>query len=396
MLVVVRNEERLSLKANFIVQLLRQSANKQVFCVFRRESDKFGEKWTDGEVQLSSSILGLILYYSFVLLKSPKDTRNGLMVRLSLMKPKHMLIGEGFLSILSQTLYLHLGTRARANRLVKMLKKVKSSKVFLIDEFLSLNCIDLRRLRALGPLVYISQDTAFNRFGFGDNPITKALMYRLERDAVAHFDLVVACSEMERIKYLGMGAKKTIFYPNLYPTEGFEPCDKDETPSISIVLRGHWGFKAERSLETIFDALACINKQIRVYLIGIKPEKVPKNVKLEYWEFINSKLDYLKLISKSWAGINVGIHMAGTNERKYDYAEAGLTVISDKLGSRGDLLPYEYTYVDYSDLAAKMGQLLEFGRKRLTNMGEENRKTALSLAEKGRRMLLDNLSKLNV
>ena len=53
----------------------------------------------------------------------------------------------------------------------------------------------------------------------------------------------------------------------------------------------------------------------------------------------------------------MGIHLGGTNERKYDYAMAGLVVFSDNLGVRGDLLPHEYTYVDSYDLAAKLEQL---------------------------------------
>jgi len=121
-------------------------------------------------------------------------------------------------------------------------------------------------------------------------------------------------------------------------------------------------------------------------MIGIKPKRVPKNVKLEYKEFIQSKLDYLKVLSKSWIGINVGIHKAGTNERKYDYAEAGTVVFSDTLGARGDLLPHE--------LAAKIGQLLEFGKASLIEMGKENRDQVLSIAEKQRLKLLDNLRKI--
>jgi len=394
LLIVIRNEESLSIKSNFIVQLLSQNSNTRVFYVFRRESEKFKEEWRNCQVQLSSSTLGLILNYSLMLLKSPRDARDGLLVRLSLMKPKHVLTGEGFLSILSRTLYLCLGTGARASRLMNLLKKTGTPKVFLIDEFLSLNCIDLRKLKLLGPLIYVSQDTAYNRFGFADNPITKVLMFRLERDAVAHFDLVVACSEMERLKYLEMGAKNAIFLPNLYLTQGFEPCSKDVLPSISIVLRGHWGHRAERSLETIFNALAHLDRKIRVYMIGIKPRRVPKNVTLEYREFINSKIEYLKIVGKSWIGINVGIHLAGTNERKYDYAEAGTVVLSDKLGARGDLLSHEYTYVDSYDLAAKMRQLLDLGKVRLAEMGKENREVALYWAEKGRLKLLDSIKEV--
>jgi glycosyltransferase involved in cell wall biosynthesis len=393
-LIVIRNDESLSPKTNFIVQLIGQNSSKKILYVFKKKSGRFREKWGNNQVQLPSSTIGIITYYFLTLLKSFKDYRDGLMFRLSLQKRKHVLTGQGFLTTLSRVLYLHFGTSARANRLLYLLKKMNSPSIFLIDEFLSLNCLDLKRLRHLGSIIYVSSDVAYKRFGFGDNFITRKLMFRLERDAVVKVDLVVACSEMERLAYVEMGARKAVFYPNIYPTEEFEPCDKDEMPSVSIVLRGHWGSIAEASLETILNALAYLNRQIRVYMIGIRPEKVPKNVKLKYWNFVPSKIDYLKLLSKSWIGINVGIHMAGTNERKYDYAEAGVVVLSDALGARGDLLAHEYTYVDSHDLAAKIEQLLDFGKVRLIEMGEKNRNGVLSMAEEERRRLLKNIAKI--
>ena len=393
MLIIIRNEEKLSLKTNFVVQLFRQNSNDKVFYVFKREREKFRERWYDEEIQLPFSTIGLIMYYLQVLLKSPGDTHKGLLTRLSHKKQKHILTEKGFLSILSRALYLRFGTSARANKLIHLLTKVSSPKVFLIDEFLSLNFLDLKSLRLLGPIIYVSQDIAYNRFGFADNFVTRKLMFRLERDAVVNVDLVVACSEMERLKYLEMGAKKAIFYPNIYPTIEFDTCSKDEMPSICIVLREHWGSKAKQSLETIFNALARIDRQIRVYLIGIKPQKVPKNITLKHFKFIPSKLNYLKVLSSSWIGINVGIHKAGTNERKYDYAEAGIVVLSDYFGSRGDLLPHEYTYIDGHDLTAKIEQLLQFGKKSLEEMGKKNRNHVLFLANKKRKNVLAYLDK---
>ena len=394
MLIIIRNDEKLSPKTNFIVKLLRQNSNNKIIYVFKKKNEKFKERWRYDQVQLSFSTKGLLVYYLLMILKSPRQRCNGLMVRLSLMKSKRMLTGEGFLSTLSRVLYLRFGASARASRLMSLLNKLEIPKVFLIDEFVSLNCLDLKKLSLLGPIIYVSQDIAYNRFGFGDNFITKKIMFRLEQDSIAYADLIVACSEREKLKYLQMGAKYAIFYPNIYPTKEFKPANKDEMPSISIVLRAHWGSIAEESLEKIFNALAYLNSQIRVYMIGMRPKNVPKNVKLEYRNFIPSKLDYLNLLSKSWIGLNVGVHMAGTNERKYDYAEAGTVVFSDSLGVRGDLLPHEYTYVDSHDLAAKLGQLLEFGKDSLVEMGVENRLIALSLAEKKRKQILDTLNKI--
>ena len=396
MLIVIRNGENLSTKAKFFVQLY-QKLYPEVFYVFTSERERFTEKWFDNKVQLRSSILALFLYYVFVtIFKSPKDLRDGLMVRLWSMKRKNILIGEGFLSTLSRTLSLYFGASAQAENLMYFLKRINSPKLFLIDEFVSLKCLDIKKLKTLGHMIYVSQDIAHRRFGFADNRITRSLTFRLEQDAVSDFDAVISCSEIERLIYLQMGARKAFYYPNLYPTEGFKPDNKDEMPSMSLVLRPRWGLIAEKSLERILDALSYVESEIKIYLIGIAPKKVPINIKLQFIEFVPSKLHYLKLLSKSWIGLNVGIHMAGTNERKYDYAEAGTVVLSDSMGSRGDLFPHEYTYIDSYDLAAKIMQLLELGKENLTRMGEENRKVAFKLAETGRNRLVQTISEITV
>lgn len=396
MFFIIRNEEKLSIKTCFITQLLNLNSKNKVFYVFKKNSEKFKEKWSRDQVLLPFSVKGLIVYFAHIMLKSPRDLRNGLMVRLSLINRKHVINEEGFLSTLSRTLNLFFGTSARSNRLFHLINRLDSPKVFLIDEFLSLTCIDLAKLRRYGPIIYVSQDLAYNRFGFGDNFITRQLMFRLERDALVNIDLVIACSERERLKYLEMGARQTMFYPNSYPTNEFEPIEKDKNPSICIVLKNYWGSRAKNSLKSIFKGLGCLSGTIRVYLIGIKPQEVPKNIILEHSEFIPNKLDYLRVLSRSWIGINVGIHSAGTNERKYDYAEAGTIVFSDNLGVRGDLLPFEYTYLDSHDLAAKISQLLKFDRKSLVEMGLKNRKHVLSMTQKERYKLLAKISGITI
>jgi hypothetical protein len=391
MLVIIRKEEKISQKTDFIIQLLGLNS-QSILYIFKRESKRFIEKWENGKIELPSSARGLIIYYMLAILKSPKDFRNGLMSRLSLAKTKHPFVKEGFLSVLSQVLYQYVAFSPRADRLMRYLEKLDQPMVFLIDEYVSLNCLDLKKLKRLGSIIFVSQDIAHNRFGYADNFVTRQLMYRMERNSLAHIDLVVACSEMEQLRYLEMGAKKAIFYPNLYPTKEFEPADKDQMPSISIVLREHWGSRGEQSLNLILKALAHLDRKIKVHIIGIKPQKVPDNIMLEHSRFIPIKKNYLEILSKSWFGINVGIHKSGTNERKYDYAEAGTIVLSDSLGARGDLLPHEYTYIDSYDLAAKIKQLLEFDKIRIIKMGKENRKHALYMAKLKRKKLLKTLA----
>jgi hypothetical protein len=378
---------------NFIIQLLTKNSNRHFFYIFKKESQKLKEKWLNNKVELSSTAKGLLLYYLLMFLKNPQELRNGLMIRLSLMKAKHTLTDYSFLSILARTLYLRFGISARINRLIPILEKIKSPKAFLIDEFISLNIINLKKLRRFGPIIYVSQDIAYNRFGFSDNIITKKLMYKLERDAVRQVDLIVACSKMEKLKYQEMGAKKVVFYPNIYPTKSWNLSDKDKIPSLSLVLRSHWGSRSRQSLINILNALACINKKIKLNIFGIRPDRIPENIILNHYNFIKKKKDYLKILSRSWIGINVGFHLAGTNERKYDYAEAGTVVFSDKLGSRGDLIPYEFTYIEYHDFIGKIEQLLKYNREDLIKMGEKNRKYILSFAENQGFKIMSELNK---
>jgi hypothetical protein len=394
MLVVIRDEEELSLKASFVAQLFRLSSNTRILYVFRKEEEKFREKWGHNQIELATSITGILVYFFLMMLKNPKDLHDGILRRLFHRRREKVLINKGFLSVLSQALYQYFARSARTDGLIRFLRKLNSPKIFLVDEFLSLNSVNLKMLKCLGPIIYVSQDLAYNCPSFGDHFIAKKLMYKLEQDAIALADVVITCSEKDRLKYVEMGARKVISYPNIYPITEFKPCDKDQAPSISIVLPRHWGDRADKSLEQIFKALSCVDREIRVYMIGTKPEQVPRNIGLQYYEGIPSRLDYLRTLSKSWVGINIGIHMGGTNQRKYDYAMAGIVVFSDNLGARGDLLPYEYTYVDSHDLAAKLEQLLNFGKKKMVEMGIQNRKQAISLAEKQREKLLETMNRM--
>lgn len=388
MLVVIRDGEEPSQKASFVAQLFRLTSNTRVLYVFRKEKKKFKEKWCYNKIELSTSPIGILLYYCLMFLQSPKDLHDGLLRRFFHRKKKHVLINDGFISVLSQSLYQYFARSARNEGLIQYLKKLDSPKIFLVDEFWSLNSINLKELKDLGTIIYVSQDLAYNRFGFRDNFVAKKLMYKLERNAIALADVVIACSERDRLQYVEMGARNAFFYPNIYPVSGFEPDAKDQDPSISIVLHKHWGPRAYQPLAEILKALSYIDSKIRVYLIGVEPKQIPKNIDLQHYNYIQNKFDYLNILSKSWIGMNIGIHMGGTNQKKYDYAMSGTVVFSDSLGSRGDLLPYEYTFVDYQDMIAKLKRLLAFGKEKITELGMQNRKEAIFLARKQRKLLL--------
>ena len=379
---------------DFIVQTYKLNSNEDFFYAFKTADSRFAEKWGKNQVNLSASIFGNFMHFFLMLVKDPRNIHDGLMKRLLRRKSIRVLCVEGFFSILSETIGEYFDKSARTSELLNFLRKLASPKIFFIDESVSIRIINLKVLKLLGTVAYVSQDVAYDRYNFGNNVITKTLMYKLESDAVAISDLVVACSERDRVKYLEMGARKVIFYPNIYPISEFEPASKDPDPCISIVLKGCWGSKVNKSLEEVFKALSRINKSIKVNLIGIDSQYVPKNLELHHYEYVPNKIDYLTLLSKSWIGINIGIHLGGTNERKYDYAMAGLVIFSDAFGSRGDFLPHEYTFVDRQDLTAKLEQILEYGKELIEEMGLKNRKQAIDLAERQRKNLLTKVSEL--
>ena len=384
--IIIRDGDQLSIKSRFVVQFLKLGSNTRFFYVFRNEQEKFKEKLKSNKINLATSIPDILLFFVvFFFLKSPKDLHDGIIRRIYNQKTFPFVRNGGFITVLSQALYQYFGRSGRTDELLRSLRKFKSPKIFVIDEFFSLNVVDLKSIKNLGPIIYVSSDLAYDFYG--DNFVASKLMYKLEHDLISFPDLVIACSKRDKIKYEKLGAKKVIYYPNIYPIKEFELCEKDQIPSISIVLQGHWGFRVEKSLDEIFKALTFVNKNIRVNMIGKKPQNIPNNIEFHHYDYIPNKLTYLKILSKSWIGINIGVHLGGTNQRKYDYGMAGLVVFSDTSGVRGDLLLHEYAYVDIPDLVAKLQQLLELKKDKITEMGIENREYALSFAKKKRREL---------
>lgn len=378
MLVVdIRDGPTSSLKGDFVTHLFDSNPDAEFIFVSRNEQNKFTENWQKNRVELATSLSGILAYFLFIpFMKSPKDLHDGVVNRIT--GKKTGAESRGFLTILSHALYQYLARSGRTERLISSLSKINKPKVFIVDEFFSINSVGIEKLKDLGQIIYVSSDLASDFYG--DNYIASRLMYKLEKHSISLPDLVIACSERDKLKYLQMGAKKVYFYPNIYPIE-FNLKDKDTNPSVAIILRGHWGPKAKASLEKVLAALACTGRQVKIYLIGVNPKRTPKNTQLVYYSYIPSRKEFLETLSKSWIGINLGIHSGGTNQRKYDYAMAGLVVFSDTFGARGDLLPNEYTFVDEADLAAKLKQLLNLGRERIIEMGQQNRNQALSLAK---------------
>lgn len=382
-LFVVRDSwEKISPKAQLIIKLFKQNPNLQVYYIIRDDKQRFLENWDNNQIHLATSTSGILFYYFFAMLRSPEEFKNRISRRIFKKKVPYSLMTTGFITVLSKTLNHYFASSARSNRLRVFLKKTTSKKFFLIDEFTSTRTLNTGLLKRMGTVIYVSQDVASENFDFYTNFISRNLMYKLERDVLKNTDLVIACSERDKLRYMDMGAKKACFYPNIYPIKQYEPFLKDEVPSISIAFQSRWGNQSIHEFDAVFDALSKIKRKVKVYVFGMKPKKVPSNVEIKFYGYIADKLEYLKILSKSWIGINIGIHHAGSNERKYDYALAGLVVFSDTLGCRGEILLHEYTFLDNNDLAAKLNQFLELSIERITEMGNENRRHTLMLAEK--------------
>jgi hypothetical protein len=391
MIFVLNDGGVVSPKAKLVVDLFREGGD-EVFYIFRK--NKLTETWGSHFVELSDSTVSAFGSFALMPIKSPGALRDGVLRRFFGKKGSRKLLAEGFLSNLGIALSYCLTYSTKTDRLVEFLRASSSPKIFLIDEFSGSSIVDLKVLKEMGKIVYISQDFASDRFGFSDNRISKALVRKLEDNVIAQADLIIACSERDQLKYTEKNAKKVVFYPNIYPLQGVKPVEKAQSPTICVVLKDYWGSQADSALEEILRAMALLTVKVTVVVIGKKPQKMPKNASLQYYKSIPDKAEFLRIMGKAWVCINVGFHLGGSNERKNDYSMAGCVVLSDRLGARGDFLPFEYTYVDCHDLTAKLKQLFRLGRNRLQEMGAENHEYILRFAEGQKEKLRDSIYSL--
>ena len=275
-LVIIRDRwDEISPKARFVAQIFRSSLNINIFYIVRNERKIFSEKWSHDKVELATSTSGVLFNSLLMMLKSPKDLHDRILRRILKMERSGILVTEGFISVLSETLDQYFATTARSDNIIPFLRNMNSPKIFLIDEFMSIRTLNLKMLKQLGAVIYVSQDVACERYGFGENIVASRLMFKLEREILQRADLVIACSERDQLRYIEMGTKNVIFYPNIYPIMYFETGLKDKNPSISIVLRNLWGTKSAINFNAIFKALSKLDKKIKVYVIGMEPQRVP-------------------------------------------------------------------------------------------------------------------------
>lgn len=384
--IVIRDGKKLSKKANFIIEQYK-SQNAKILYLFRSEENFFIRNNQQNRINLRTKLSGIFLYYTlFMILKSPKDLCEGLIRRIKRREPLSFIRHGGSLTVLSQAIYQRWVRRSEENCVFDYINKIRNPIIFVIDEFFSLRMLNIDRLKSHGQIVYISSDFAYDFYS--DNSIASKMMYDFEKSLISKTDLIIACSERDKQKYEDLDINQVIFYPNLYPDSEFNVLNKDETPSVCLVIKEHWGNRSYESLNFVINSLSSIPKKIKLYLIGMKPKKIPSNLELLHYKFIPNKIDFLKILSKSWVGINLGIHFAGTNERKYDYAVSGLIVFSDIFGAKGDFIPNEYTYVDFYDLKAKLNQIFQLSKEEIFRKGLENRNYIINFAKNQKDILL--------
>ena len=204
----------------------------------------------------------------------------------------------------------------------------------------------------------------------------KHFIWKSEKEAVNLADLVIAASYRDLLlynKYYECPIEKIAVLPNIYPVK-FN-IHKEENPTLAVVLGDHWGKTVIYSLVNILSGLKDLN--LKIISVGslLTKELKRMGLNIEGYDYIPGRKNFLETISKAHIGINYGINLGGTNVRKFDYALGALVVLSSTFGSRGEPLPYEYTFTDAEDLKTKLRFLLERDLKR---MGEENRRFVLS------------------
>ena len=149
LIVIIRDGHELSKKARFVVQLLRLNANSKFIYAYRKEEDRFREKWSGNEIALASSKSAILAYFILMMLKSPKDLHDGIIRRVLRRKAPYLIRTGGFLSVLSQAIYQYFGRSARAGVFISLLKKLSSPKLILISRAINYHSIHIPMILVL-------------------------------------------------------------------------------------------------------------------------------------------------------------------------------------------------------------------------------------------------------
>jgi len=257
--------------------------------------------------------------------------------------------------------------------------------------------------------IYLSHDFYYNIV----HPYLKSKVKKYEKNILTMSDFIISASERDKELYLKFYYDEVfdcktdddiIVYPNVFPP--MNPPFKEEeirkklinkrNDEITIVCNVGSNTKRE-IIQLIINQLHYVAHEIggvNLKFIGnhftnyIKNLSWRNGIKVKTIDYLPNRLDFLRELSSAHVGINFAYKTGGTNVKKYDYALASLVVISNALGVKGELLPYEYVYLDTADLYTKIKALInDFTIEEIINMGYKNQAYALELANRGFRSL---------
>jgi len=272
-------------------------------------------------------------------------------------------------------------------KLLEELKKYRKNVVVIdsLGGYLSIRHIFDKLVKHSMAILYLSHNFEPE---FTSLRIFRGRIEKIEKEIMNKADVIFATSMRDsRIfedKY-GISCRKIVVFPNIFPLEGLK-LSKEKMRSVSLVVSGKWDRKyVEKMLEKLHRSILICQSVDKIIFVGPILSEFSRRKKwpcmVEAYDFIESRREFLETIGKAHIGLNFSFRLGGTNVRKYDYALTAQVVLSDTLGTRGDLLPHEYVFVDEYDLASKIDQIFDGN---YLKMGKENALFAHTLYEKAK------------
>ena|GEM_PF-1887331 len=252
-------------------------------------------------------------------------------------------------------------------------------------------------------ILYLSHDFYLD----GIPSILRSIAKTYEGNLIENADLVLVSGRRDKELYqeeYGLKEEKLVTYANVFP-----PLDppytlgrlrktiiKNKYDQPTIVLNAGSKLSINNLKEYVYEVNKAVKEieGLRIVALGDRISKVAREVEwgsneLDILPHIPDRVSFLNYLSRGHIGINYAYKLMGTNVKRFDFALAGLVILSRIMGARGELLPYEYTYLDYADLNVKLSKLLEYD---LEKMGYENRVEALNIASKSYKELKEKIS----
>jgi hypothetical protein len=109
---------------------LASKAATDDFYVFRKADCRFEERWGKNQLVLANTLSGNLAYFLLMLVKSPRNMRDGLLRRFYRRKNSNALFMEGFFSVLAHALGEYFDKPTRKKNLMRFLTRLDLPKSF--------------------------------------------------------------------------------------------------------------------------------------------------------------------------------------------------------------------------------------------------------------------------